>query len=272
MKKLRILQTDKENLVSNLRGEVGDIVFTWVLMRDLMAQASEARSEDPHRDLSNARLARLNVLVDKLSDEIVTSLAELGEEKVGRLNFYFAGVKLGLLQQEAVKFTKFVRANRFKEKRNYDISHKELPEKWSEHKHIHIPYPTLLRGLAMALRLVKKIDAVVLGPSASHLWREMRKRRYVPMCPPRAAYMLLPYLRLSEEDRAEVIQQEMAEGKEVWVDMETVVDGVQMTVKACKEWGALLLGRRMVMLQEYPLIDLKSIETHPMKADCKGQQ
>ena len=34
--KLRIHNTDLDNLVSNLRGEVGEIISSWGLMRDLL--------------------------------------------------------------------------------------------------------------------------------------------------------------------------------------------------------------------------------------------
>ena len=92
-----------------------------------------------------------------------------------------------------------------------------------------------------------------------YLWQEMRKRRYKLISPPRTAYMLLPFLRLSEKERSEIIFQEMQEGKSVWVDMETKIDGVEITVRACKDWGALLFGNKMMMLPEYPLQEILSI-------------
>jgi hypothetical protein len=259
-KKLRIHTTDTDNLVSNLRGEVGEIIFTWVLMRDLMVQANKLRTSDLKKDLNNPHLITLEILVDKLSDEIVARLSELAEPKIGHLTFYFAQEKLKQFEGEVKDYQRFIKRNRFHEKRNYDISHKELPEKWSDHKYIHIPYQTLLRGIAAALRLMKKIDTVVLGLRARYLWREMRKRRYKPILPVRVGYLLLPHLWLSKEDRAKIILEEMAEGCEVWVDMETTVDGMEVTVKACTEWGAVLLGRQILLLDQYPLFELKSIE------------
>jgi hypothetical protein len=117
------------------------------------------------------------------------------------LTFYFVQEKLNKFEQEVNEYHRFIKKKKFHEKRNYDISHKELPEKWTEHKNIHIPYRNILIGIILALRLMKKIDAEVLGPSSIYLWREMRKRRYTPMDPVKVSFMLLPYLNLSEEDR-----------------------------------------------------------------------
>lgn len=259
--KLRILKTDLNNLISNVRGEVGEIISSWVLMRSLMAKANDFQTNDVERDIQNEDLTIINILVNKLRDEIVARLSELAEMKVGQLTFCFVQEKLGQLKKEVSEFDGFINCKKFREKRNYNISHKQLPEQWSDHKHIHIPYISIIKGIALALRLMKKIDRNVLGPSAPYLWREMRKRRYMPMSLSNKSYMLLPYLRLSEKDREEIIFQEMTEGKQVWVDMETKIDDVKMTVKACKQWGALLLDNRMILLNEYPLQKLGSINT-----------
>jgi hypothetical protein len=259
--KLRIHNTDTDNLVSNLRGEVGEIIVTWILLRQTMVQANNLKSPTLSDGLSQPELVTPDILSNKLRDEIVARLSELAEQKIGRLTFHFAQVKLGAFEPAVRAFSRFIQANRFEEKRNYDISHKELPEKWSDHKFIHIPYGTLLKGIAMALRLIKKIDRFVLGPSAPCLWREMRKRRYTPMHPPKVGYLLLPHLRLSEQERAKIIIEEAAQGQEVWTDMPTTVDGRPVTVKACRKWGAILLGQQLVMLGEYPLQELASIVT-----------
>src|ERR1039458_5272638 len=70
-----------------------------------------------------------------------------------------------------------------------------------------------------ALRVMKKIDRVVLGPAAKYLWPEMRKKRYQLMNPASAAYMLVPHMNLSPEIRQRVIMEEMAEGRQGWSDM-----------------------------------------------------
>ena len=153
-----------------------------------------------------------------------------------------------------------MRKNRFHEKRNYDISHKELPEQWSDHKYIHIPYATLLKGVGLALRLMKKIDTHVLGPSAKYLWREMRKRRYSITYPARVRYALLHYLWLSHNDRLRIIKEEMEEGRDVWKDMSLEINGHKRTIKACGRWGAIILNGRLIPL-DAPFIELTSITT-----------
>lgn len=258
--KLRIKNTQLDNLVSNLRGEVGEIVTSWVLLRRLMTGERALMSDDPANDMANQDLAFVSMLREKLADEIVARLSELAEPKIGCLTFHFAAVKLAKLTQAVQEFSAFISRQRFKEKRNYDISHKELPEEWSQHKHIAIPYRTLLRGVALALRLMKKIDRIVIGPAAKYLWHEMRKKRYELMNPASAAYMLLPYLNLTPDIRGRVIVEEMAEGRAVWSDMTTTINGQEVTVSACREWGAVLLGGGMLVLDHYPLQALNSID------------
>ena len=100
---------------------------------------------------------------------------------------------------------------------------------------------------------MKKIDRIVLGPSAKYVWPEMRKKRYHLMAPASAAYMLVPHLNLSPEIRQGVILEEMAEGRNVWSDMPATINGETVTVSASKEWGAFMLGGKMVVLPHYPL-------------------
>lgn len=165
-KKLRIHNTDVDNLISNLRGEVGEIISAWVMVRSFMVQASALRTADLQKDFQNPQLVLLDALTDKLSDEIVARLAELADRKVGRLTFFFAQLKLNQLDKEINLFILFIEKNRFQQKRNYDISHKELPENWTDHKLFDIPYTVIVRGIVMALRLMKKIDTLHLGPRA----------------------------------------------------------------------------------------------------------
>jgi hypothetical protein len=143
---------------------------------------------------------------------------------------------------------------------------KELPQRWDQHKYIHIDYRIVTRGVAGALRLMKKIDRVLLGPSSKYLWREMRKRRYPPAYPAKVLYMILPHLGLSGEDRARIVMEEMAEGSAVWDEINTTINGVPATVNASKKWAVLALGGRLLPLDHYPLQSLSSIEVgtpHP---------
>lgn len=261
-KKLRVTKTDADYLVSNLRGEVGEVVTTWLLLRQLMAESSRLSSEDPAKDIQNRQLAFLRLLSGKLENELVARLSELAEEKIGRLTFHFAAQKLNRFHSEVAAFGAYIVLHGVRDKRNKDISHKELPETWSDHHHRHIPYRVLIRATALAIRLMKRIDRQVLGPSAPYLWREARKRRYQFMSPPLVGYMLLPYLRLSARERIQVVHEEAREGTAPWAPVPTMVDGYPADVLANKKWGVLLLGDRLLALNEYPLQQLGSIETN----------
>jgi hypothetical protein len=265
--KLRVKNTQLDNLISNLWGEVGEVITSWVLLRHIIARERELTSDDVARDLANENLAFVSMLRTKLADEIVARLSELAEPKIGRLTFHFAATKLGKLDAEVRAFRTFITREKFQRKRNLDISHKELPEKWAQHAPIVIPYRSLRGGVGHALRLMKKIDRVVLGPAAKYLWTEMRKKRYQLMNPASAAYMLVPYMHLSPEMRERVILEEMGEDRPVWSDMTVTLNGLETTVSACREWGAFLLGGRMIVLPEYPL---QSVNVQIPVADGAG--
>jgi len=230
-----------------------------------MVETNKLQTLDIEKDLNNPQLSMLSVLVDKLNDEIVARLSELAEQKVGRLTFHFAGIKLDAFENEIKEFEDFIEKNRFREKRNYDISHKELPEKWSDHKSINIPYSKIVVAIAKALELMKKIDDVFLGPSAKYLWQEMRRKRYKSTYPVRVSYMLLPYFWLSHDIRGKIIQEEMKRGMKVWDDMKVKVNGVETTIKACGKWGAIILGRQLMILDE-SFVELSEI-SFPTKQD-----
>jgi len=66
-------------------------------------------------------------------------------------------------------------------------------------------------------------------------------------------YMLAPFMNLSPGQRERVISEEMADGRAVWSDMPATINGLQVTVSACREWGAFMLGDRMIVLPHYPL-------------------
>ena len=273
--KLRVRNTQLDNLISNLRGEVGEVVTSWVLLRHMMARARELSSDDIAKDLANENLTFVHMLQNKLSDEIVARLSELAEAKIGRLTFHFAAEKLGKLESEARAFRAFITCEKFQQKRNQDISHKELPEQWATHGPIHIPYRTLRRAVGHALRLMKKIDRIVLGPAATYLWPEMRKKRYQLMAPACAAYMLVPHMNLSPQIRQQVILDEMAEGRNVWSDMPATINGETVTVSACREWGAFMLGGELMVLPHYPLqkldIQIPSPDTSATAALAQGE-
>jgi len=79
-----------------------------------------------------------------------------------------------------------------------------------------------VKATAMALRLMKRIDRLALAPSAPFLWRQARKKRYDLSGPPRAMYMLVPYLHLPGHERLKIALQEQQEGKTVWFERDAV--------------------------------------------------
>ena len=75
--------------------------------------------------------------------------------------------------------------------------------------------------------------------------------------------MLIPYLKLSDDERIIVVQRELAEGRHVLTELTTTIDGRPATILACKEWGVIVLGNRLIALGTYPLIQLDEISTGP---------
>ena len=252
-------KTKLEVLVANLRGEVGEIVTNWTLLRHFKDEEIKIPKGTLEEYLGSEECAYYGLLRTKFRDDIVARLSELAECKIGRANFYFASVKLDKLHDEAQRYSKYIEKESFKKKRNYDISHKIMPETWQEHSDIHIEYAVIVKALAMAVRLMRKIDRIVLGPSSIFLWNEMRKRRSRFICPAKALYILLPYLNLSMEDRAKIIAEEIRDGKDVWSVLETSVNGEKKELLACKDWGAIKTGDGMMMLKEYPIISITNV-------------
>lgn len=259
--KLTLAQTNIDTLLANLRGEVGEVITGWLLMRHFVVAVQRLRSDDPEKDFTDKNIQFADLMADKLADELVGRLSELAERKIGRLNFYFAGRKLDVLAGEIIDFENFILRSKIRDKRNRDISHKEFPGAKSPKNYLHIPYRTLLRAAALSLRLMKKIDRRALGPSAPFLWREARERRYEFLSPPHAGYMLVPYLNLSPDDRIRIVLMEQAEGKQVWSEIPTLIDGQPTTVLACRQWAVIVLGGRLLGLARYPLITLSGLST-----------
>jgi hypothetical protein len=269
-KKILLAKTDIDNLSGNLRGEVGEVITSWVLLRHFMAAGRALKSADGlEADMKNTRLQMAQVLEQKLNDEIVGRLSELAERKIGQLTFYFASQKLNFLSIETDAFEQYIFKSRIREKRNHDVSHKRLPGVRPESDHLRIQYRVLLKAISLALRLMKKIDRHVHGAAAPYMWRAARKKRYEFLSPPMAGYLLVPYLNLTPQERAEIVQQEVLEGKTVFTEMPTKIDGKEGRVLACKRWGVLLLGNRLLPLDRYPLVSLQELSFEP-DADENG--
>ena len=263
--KLVLARTDTDNLMANLRGEVGEVITTWLLMRHFIVGARRVESEDLDETLKNKNVQFGNLLADKLGDELVGRLSELAEPKIGQLTFYFAVQKLKLFEKEAEAFTKYIVSRKIRDKRNRDVSHKQMPGQRPDQKYLHIEYRVLLRAVALALRLLKRIDRHVIGPAAPFLWKEARKRRYDFLSPPHAGYMLVPYFNLTPDERAQIVQQELAEKRITLTEEPTTINGHPATVLACKQWGVIALGDRLLGLDRYPLITLDNISAGPQE-------
>jgi hypothetical protein len=259
--KLALARTDTDNLLANLRGEVGEAITAWLLMRHFIVGARKVQSGDLAKDLKDKNVQFSNLLADKLSDELVGRLSELAENKIGQLTFYFAVRKLGAFEDKAKAFADFVVKTRIRDKRNRDVSHKQFPGGKPDPKYLHIEYRVLLRAVALALRLMKRIDRHAIGPAAPFLWKEARKRRYDFLSPPHAGYMLVPYLNLTLDERAQIVQRELAEKRITLTEEPTRINGHPATVLACKQWGVIVLGNTLFALDRYPLIKLDDIST-----------
>jgi hypothetical protein len=111
--KLRIHNTQLDNLISNLRGAVSEVISSWVLLRHMMVKQGELATDNFANDMRNESLTFVTMLRSKLADEIGARLAELAERKVGRLTFYFAAEKLKKLDAEVEAFRRFVVREKF---------------------------------------------------------------------------------------------------------------------------------------------------------------
>jgi hypothetical protein len=269
--KLRLQRTALDNLISNLRGEVGEIVTSWILCKRLRAQSNSLQTVDISADMENQDLNVLGILISRLHDDMVARLSELSEPKIGQLTFYFASKKLGQFDSEVSRFRSFILEHGFHEKRNQDISHKVLPEQSDEHEHRFVKYGKVTYATAMALRLMKKIDRAALGPSAVYAWRKGREKRYRMINPPKVGYLMIPHIRLTEAERLQIVIAEEREGRTVWSELETRINGRPAKIFASKQWGVLHLGDRLVALQQYPLQQLTSIDFDPRHPDAANQ-
>lgn len=195
-KKERIIQTDEDIIVSNLRCEVGEIVESWILWREFIIIKDKIRPEGLKALIENKEFNRIKIIAEKFKDDIISRLSELSEEKVGQITFHFAAKKFNILESEIMEFRKFIKKNNFNDRRNQYISHKTLPSSWDKIRAPHrIPYFTILRGIAFALILMKKIDIHHHGQGIKLQWIKMRKKRYDFTAPAKIDFMLLPYVR-----------------------------------------------------------------------------
>ncbi len=262
--KHKLHNTELDNLISNLRGEVGDILLTWKLYVRLNRNVRRLYTSDIDKDLSDPNISLLEIIIDKLEDEIVSRLSELAEIEIGRLTFHFAQQKLkdkADLSPMVFEYKNFIEQEKFKAKRNQFISHKQLPEKWTDYEQILVSVRTIGKAVALVVKLMITIDKVFLGPSAIYLWREVLKKKTAPMRPLHVNFLLLPYMNLDQATREIIIKKEVKAGLPVWETAKAKIDGVERDVIVCKKWGALLINpHRILIFDKYPLLELSAID------------
>lgn len=192
---------------------------------------------------------------------MIARLSELSETKISQITFYFAIEKLNKFKEEQKKFRSFLERNNFVAQRNQYISHKHLPNDLTEHR---IKYPIsflkITKALAIALSIQKKLDMEIEGPASKYLWKEMRRKRYDLKYPAGAFYMLLPYMKLEKEERAKIFIEEQSLGYKNIEYIDTKVNGVNTRMPCNKKWGILIFKNRLIILDNYPLQQLNSIE------------
>ena len=212
-----IHNTDLNNLISNLRGEIGEIIFSFQLMNYYGMCAANLQTNNIEHNIRNTQLNLYYLLKDRFKNEIISRLSELSEQRIGQLTFYFVKEKINRFDKHVKRFRRFVTYHKLDKVRNKLISHKELPEKWEGHRklYMHISDETINRGVKRAVRLMKKIDRDYLGPRAPYLWKASKNKllkdgwKFMP----KNHYMLLPYMRLSEKEYMEIIKLEENEQK-----------------------------------------------------------
>ena len=89
--KLRTHKTDLDNLVANLRGEVGEVIFAWMLLRDFLTAAIAARSDDIQKDMQDPKLAVYAHSLDDLFRKQAHVRSGEVEELMGMLVDPFSG-------------------------------------------------------------------------------------------------------------------------------------------------------------------------------------
>ena len=188
-------ETDPEKLVSLLRGEIGEIIQSWVVLNIYNVKASELQTEDLQADMKNQNLNLLNLVRSKFRDDIILRLSELSSSKHGRLNFHFASDKFKIQKQEVNEFKKYLQEKHLIFRRNKNIAHKQMSPKWGQiDPRPFISNSALVKAIAWAISIMKNFDKVLFRDNYKLLWKEERKKRYELDMPAAAKYMLLPYV------------------------------------------------------------------------------
>ena len=192
--RIRVKRTNQDALIGTIRGEVGEAIANWILLRHLIAASKAVETDDISTDMRNSDLALVYALKGRIKEDFILTLAGLAERKLDRATFYFVTQKIDALHSDEEKFRKYIERNKLKQKRDREIAHREQPLDWPKRGDIRISYSILTIALAKAIRLMKKIDSNVMGDIAAEQWHKMRSKRYDLTIPARAKYLLLEYL------------------------------------------------------------------------------
>ena len=200
MGKTVLERIDVDNLISNLRGELGTVIESWTLLREYSILTNQLTTDMSHsqylENLNSREFNKRNIIKKKFADDIISKLSELAQESNRHLNFFLATQKIAKLNSEFKEYQDFIVNNNFKIRRNEFISHKNLPLTWAGHKAAYsIPYKTIIKAIAKALILMKKIDDIHIGANASLNWRKLRASRYSYDIEARARYMNMYYVK-----------------------------------------------------------------------------
>lgn len=190
-----IKDTNADVLISYLRSEIGDIIDSWILYRHFKITSQKLQTDDIQADAQNKELNFLYIVTDKFRNDIIARVAELADKKVGQLTFHFASRKLKAFEKETDLFERFVKENKFTDRRNNFISHKNIKPTWDENKAPdRISYRTMTKAIAMAIVLMKQFDLLHYGISTKRQWQIVRKRRYDFSGPGKFQYMILTHI------------------------------------------------------------------------------
>ena len=98
MIKKTIKDTDPDVLISHLRAEIGDLVDSWILYKHFKLASQKLQTDDIYADAQNKNLNFLYLVTDKFRDDLIARIAELGDKKVGQLNFLLHSENLRFLR------------------------------------------------------------------------------------------------------------------------------------------------------------------------------
>jgi hypothetical protein len=185
---------EPEKIVTLLRGEVGEVIQSWVVFKIYSAKAAELRSVNLHEDKENQQLTLINLVRSKFRDDLILRLAELSSRRYDTINFHFAADKFKIQQNEVKAFREYLKVHHIEFRRNNNIAHKHISPTWKELDPMpHVPYLVITKAIAWAISLMKKFDKEYFGDGYKLIWQEERKCRYELEGPASAKYLLLPY-------------------------------------------------------------------------------